>query len=258
MKQQVVVRRGIGLLVAAVVAGVGCIDLSIDPDEIVAIQLGDFPWPSIVAGDTLRDAGGAVAPIVARLFDGDGDVVDGPVEFLVERPGIRIVDGDRLVADDTTTGTIGIIASTAGIQSVVRQIDIVWAPRELLADGVVTPLQWVVPDDPSSNTSQPLGVRVLAGADTGVRSWLVTFQLEAAGRRITETDTSQIYLVNEANRPSYVDTTDASGRASRRVRLRIAPGLVAPDSAIVTMTASYKGQPLAGSPVRLVLPISPD
>ncbi len=250
-------RRKIGLLVATVVTTAACIDLSMDPDEIVAIELSDFPWPSIVAGDTLRDASGAIAPIVARLFDGDGDVVDGPVEFLVQRSGVRVVGGDRLVADDTTTGTVGIIASTAGLQSVVRQIEIVPAPRELRADGVVTPLRWVVPDDPASNTSQPLTVRVLAGADTGVRAWIVTFELEAAGRRIMETDTTQVYLVNETNRPSYVDTTDATGRASRRVRLRIAPGFVPPDSAVVTIRASYKGQPLAGSPVRLVLPISP-
>ena len=254
--RQAVVRRWIGF-VAAVVATASCIDLSIDPDEIVAIELADFAWPSIVAGDTLRDASGAITPLVARLFDGDGDVVDGPVEFLVERSGVRIVGGNRLVADDTTTGTVGIIASTAGIQSIVRQIEIVRAPRELRAEGVVTPLRWIVPDDPSSNTSQPLAARVLAGADTGVRSWIVTFELEVAGRRITETDTSQIYLVNETSRPSYVDTTDATGRASRRVRLRIAPGLVAPDSAVVTIRASYKGQPLVGSPVRLVLPISP-
>ena len=233
-----------------------CIDLSVDPDEIVAIELSEFPWPSVVAGDTLRDASGAVTPLVARLFNGDGDEVTAPVEFLIERPGARIIAGDRLVVDDTASGSIGIIASTSGVQSIVRQIEIVEAPRSLVA-GAITPLRWVVPDNPSSNTSQPLGARVIAGPDTGVRSWIVTFQLEAGGRVIAQTDTSQIFLVGDNGRPSYVDTTDATGLASRRVRLRIVPGLVAPDSAVVTLRAAYKGQPLAGSPVRLVLPISP-
>ena len=228
-----------------------------DPDEIVAIELAEFPWPSVVAGDTLRDSTGAVTPLVARLFDGDGDVVEGPVEFLVARQGVRIIGGDKLVADDTTTGAIGILASTPGIQSVVRDIEIVSAPRSMVASGIVTPLRWVVPDDPRTNTSQPVGARVLAGADSGVRSWIVTFQLEAGGRQIAENDTTQIFLVGDNGRPSYVDTTDASGTASRRVRLKIVPGLVAPDSAIVTIRASYKGQPLPGSPIRLVLPISP-
>jgi hypothetical protein len=248
--------RFAGSCIVAVIAA-ACIDLSMDPDEIVAIELAEFAWPSIVAGDTLRDVNGAVAPLVARLFDGNGDVVEGPVEFLVARPGARIIGGDRLVADDTTTGAIGILASTPGIQSVIREIQIVAAPRSLVVNGVVTPLRWVVPDDPGTNTSQPVGVRVIAAADSGVRSWIVTFQLEAGGRVIAQNDTSQIFLVGDNGRPSYVDTTDASGAASRRVRLRILPGLVAPDSAIVTIRASYKGQPLPGSPVRLVLPISP-
>lgn len=248
-------RKAYYLSVAVVLAA--CIDLSMDPDEIVAIELAAFPWPSVVAGDTLRDATGAVAPLVARLFDGDGDVVEGSVEFLVARPGVRIIAGNRLVADDTTTGTAGILASTPGIQSVVREIEIVPKPVSIVASGTVTPLRWVVPDNPNTNTSQPLSVRVLADADSAVRSWIVTFQLEAGGRVIADSDTTQIFLVGDNGRPSYVDTTDASGGASRRVRLRIAPGLVAPDSAIVTIRASYKGQPLPGSPVRLVLPISP-
>src|SRR5512134_100429 len=123
--------------------------------------------------------------------------------------------------------------------------------------GTIQPLQWVVPDDPFLNVSQPLGGRVLSGPDSGVRSWIVTFQLEADGRLIAASDTTQIFLVNEGGRPSYVDTTDATGGATRRVRLRIAPGLVPPDSAVVTVRASYKGVPLIGSPVRLVLPLGP-
>jgi hypothetical protein len=229
----------------------------VDPDEIVAIELADFPWPSIVAGDTLRDASGAIAPLAAKLFNGDGDEVNGAVEFLVQRPGLRVVAGDRLVADDTASGNAGIIASTPGIQSVVRQIEIVRPPRSLDADGPIVPLRWIVPDDPGTNTSQAVGVRVVSGPDSGVRSWVVTFELEAGGRTIATTDTSQIFLVGDNGRPSYVDTTDAGGRASRRVRLRILPGLVPPDSAVITMRASYKGQPLAGSPVRRVLPLSP-
>jgi hypothetical protein len=247
--------RWSGLFVAIVAAA--CIDLSTDPDEIAAIEFVDLPWPSIVAGDTLRDAGGAVAPLAARLFDGNGDVMTGPLDFLPQQTSIHVVAGNHLVADDTASGSVGIIASTTGIQSVVRQIEIVTAPDSMAADGVIVPLAWVVPDDPFANTSQPLGAGVYSSPDTGVRSWVVTFQLEADGRQIPESDTTQIFLVNDGGRPSYADTTDLSGRASRRVRLKVVPGLVPPDSAVVTVRASYKGVPLAGSPVRLVLPLSP-
>lgn len=247
-------RRG-GLVAAAALALAACFDFSTDPDEVIAIELADFPWPSVVAGDTLRDANGAVAPLVARLFDGNGDVVAGAVEFLPDRLGVRVIEGNALVADDTATGQVGILASSPTVQSIVRQLEIVATPVTLAADANVFPLEWVVPDDPQSNTSQAIGARVLAADGTGVRSWVVTFQLEAAGRVIPPGDTTQIFLIGESGQPSSVDTTDVAGRASRRVRLRVLPGLTPPDSAILTLTASYRGVPLAGSPVVLVLPL---
>jgi len=250
-------KRGWGGAVAAIIVVAACIDLSTDPDEIVAIEFVDLPWPSVVAGDTLRDASGAVTPLVARLFDADGDVVTGPVEFLTQQASIHVIAGDLLVADDTATGIAGIFASTTGIQSTVREIEIVAAPDTIAADGVITPLQWVVPDDPSVNLSQPLSVRVVSASGLGVPAWVVTFQLEAGGRVIPPADTTQLFLVAENGRPSYADTTDASGRASRRLRLKIVPGLVPPDSAVITVIASYRGAPLTGAPVRLVLPLGP-
>jgi hypothetical protein len=88
-----------------------------------------------------------------------------------------------------------------------------------------------------------------------VRSWIVQYQLEADGRVIPANDTAQIWLASENGRPSYADTTDASGTASRRVRLRVAPGLVPPDSAVITVSAAYKGMPLLRSPLVLGLPV---
>ena len=251
-------RIRVGLLLATLLLVVGCIDLSTDPDEIVAIEFSELPWPSIVAGDTLRDESGAVAPLVARLFDGDGDVVDGPVEFLPQQNAVRVVNGNQLVADLTATGTIGIIASTEGLQSTALTIEVVPRPDSMAPEGIITPLQWVVPDDPSLNTSAPVSVKVLSNTTTApVRSWVVRFQLEAGGRVIPENDTTQIFLVGDNGRPSYADTTDFSGIASRRVRLRVVPGLTPPDSAVITVTASYKGVALIRSPLVLVLPIAP-
>ena len=248
--------RGLsGAVVAVMVLLAACIDLSTDPDEIVAITLDELPWPSVVAGDTLRDSTGAVAPLSARLFDADGDEVTGPVDFFTQVPIIHVDNAGRLVADSTATGQAGVFASTIGVQSIVRQVQIVSAPTTVAQDGQIVPLRWVVPDDPSENTSQPLAVRVLSAPNVGVSSWVVSFQLEAGGRVIPENDTTQVFLMGDNGRPSYRDTTDASGRASRRMRLRVVPGLIPPDSAVITVTASYRGAPLSGSPVRLVLPL---
>ena len=245
-----------GVFVAAIVAVTACGDLSVDPDEVTAIVFDELPSPSIVAGDTLRDSTGAVAPLMARLFDAEGDEVMGPLEFFPQGPSLRVISGHRLVAERTATGSVGVLASTIGIQSIVRQVEIVEAaPDSLSASDIIVPLEWVVPDDPQQNTSQPLIVRVLSGPDSGVRLWVVKFRLEVGGRIIPENDTTQIFLVGETGRPSYTDTTDATGRASRRVRLRVLPGLVPPDSAVITAFASYRGSPLIGSPARMVLPL---
>lgn len=250
-------KRRSGRVLAVTIVAAACFDLSTDPQEVVAIEFAELPWPSIVAGDTLRGASGAVAPLVARLFGGNGNLVTAPVEFLSLRPSVRVISGDLLVADDTATGQAGLFASTPGIQSVVRQIEVVAAPDSLAADVSVAPLKWIVPDDPATNVSQPIGARVLSANGEGVRSWIVTFQLEAGGRVIPGSDTLQIFLVGDAGRPSYADTTDGSGRVARRVRLKIIPGLVPPDSAVITIRASYKGAAISGSPARLVLPLSP-
>lgn len=246
-----------GVFVAATIAVAGCIELSTDPSEIVAISIDELPWPSMVAGDTLRDSTGAVSPLVAHLFDGNGNEVQGPVEFFSQQPFMHIDASNRLLADDTATTKGSVFASTIGVQSVVRQVELVAAPKSLAPDGTIVPLQWVVPDDPSANTSQPINARIFSAPNAGVRAWIAVFTLEAGGRVIAENDTSQIFLVNDNGRPSYRDTTDFSGRVSRRVRLRIVPGLTPPDSAVITVSASYRGAPLAGSPLRLVLPVTP-
>lgn len=243
--------------VAVTIGVAACLDYSTDPDDIAAIEFETLPSPSIVAGDTLRDASGAAVPLVARLFNGDGEEITGPVEFFSQQPILHVTDGDLLVADAGASGTVGVFASTLGVQSVAQEVQIVPAPATLAIDGVITPLEWVVPDDPSQNTSAPVGARVTTASNAAVRAWIVRFQLEAGGRVIPETDTSQVFLIGDNGRPSYVDTTDVSGKVSRRMRLKIAPGLTPPDSAIITVSTSYRGVPLTGSPLRLVLPVRP-
>ena len=238
----------------------GCIDLSTDPDEIAAIEFSKLPWPSIVAGDTLRDESGAASPLMARLFDGEGDIVEGAVEFVAQSPLVRVVEGNLLVADPTATGPVLIIASTTGVQSIPVTIQVVPRPDSMALDGPVNPLQWVVPDDPALNLSDPIRAKILTHTSeipAPVSSWVVRYQLQAGDRIIPENDTTQIWLVGENGRPSYADTTDATGAASRRVRLRVAPGLTPPDSAIITMTASYNGLPVLGSPIVVILPLVP-
>lgn len=242
-------------------AGAGCIQLSSNPTEITGITFDVLPWPSVVAGDTLRDSTGVATPLTARFYDGAGaQVPDVPATFFSRDATVTIGDGNFLVGGDETDASARLVASGAGLQSVEQKIEIVARPDSLAADGAVTPLQWSVPDSPTANTSAPIKVRVLhvdpVGDTTGVRSWVVTFHLEYRGVAVPATDTSEVFLVNDVGRPSTSDTTDTQGSASRKVRVRVVTGTPA-DSVVVIAEAAYAGTPLAGSSLRLVLPLSP-
>ncbi len=189
----------------ASVAAVGaCITISTDPHEIISIEFVPLPWPAVVAGDTLRDQSGAVAPLSARLFEASGaEVTDAQVQFLSRDATVTIVDGNLVVAG-STTGMARLLASGAGLQSVVRQIQVVPRPDSLAAEGTIDTLRLVLPDSPQQNRSVDLKVKMLSvDADnvaTPVDSWIVSFALEFDGAPVAPGDTSRVYLTDEAGR----------------------------------------------------------
>jgi hypothetical protein len=69
----------------------------------------------------------------------------------------------------------------------------------------------------------------------------------------SKTSAISAYIDDGSGNLSTVDTTDASGQASRRL---VANGrLVNADTALVTVTAKYKGELLKGSGLIFKLPI---
>jgi len=254
---------GAGMLLSVVycLLSIGCIDLSSNPNEIVAIEFPDLPWPSVVAGDTLRDQSGSIAPLNARLFDATGAQVAGQgVEFLSRDTTVSIFGGNLVVGRSSADGPARLFASGAGLQSIVRQLEVVRRPDSLAREGTIDTLRLSLPDAPT-NVSGDMRVKVLTrepnGGVKGVRAWNVSFALEYRGQVVPASDTSLVFLVNEAGRPSRTDTTDAAGRASRRVRFKAGAGIPALDSVAVIAEAQHRGVLLAGAPLRLVLPVKP-
>ena len=73
-------------------------------------------------------------------------------------------------------------------------------------------------------------------------------------------DSRGIWLVDESFRRSSVDTSGTDGRVARLVRvvpdsLQITGSQV--DTITVVISATWRGQPLGGSPQRLKLPVRP-
>jgi hypothetical protein len=112
-------------------------------------------------------------------------------------------------------------------------------------------------------SSGPLRVFVghdttIAGVDTAVAvaSYLVRYRIVfPADDSVSDTDTTRVLLANDQGRPSTVDTTDASGIASRAVRISTAVSVI-PDSVIVDALVSYPDTTsVVGAPVRFVIQI---
>lgn len=251
------------LLLPLVVLTSGCVDLTTNSAEIAAIEFGELPFPAVVAGDTLRDSLGKVAPLSARVFDASGRELPperARPQFISRDPLVRVASGDFAVALPDTEGTARLLASLPGLQSITRQLEVVRRPDSLAASSSPDTLRWVLPDVPSTNVSAELRLRLLRRGppSAGVRRWVVSFQAFFQGQPLPPGDTSRVYLVDDAGRPSYLDTSDTQGFVSRRVRVRGGAGLPPRlDSVVVLVRARERGSDVAGSPVRLVLPIRP-
>jgi hypothetical protein len=260
-----VVLAGVGVLMSA------CGDVLSSPSTPASIEFQSFAAPAVVIGDTLRDIDGLVAPVVAVVRNQQGDVLaDAAVRYTyadAARDSALLVDSASGVVFSkkalATTGTNARIAARVGGNlQIVRTILVTTRPDSVdrgSTPGVDT--LRVVPTDTaaSSQTSGELAVvvRHLEGTtSTQVPNWMVKFVLTHPSNP-TNDSTKSAFLVNDLRRLSNIDTTNGSGIASRFVRVRAAqfPATAAPDSAVVEATVSYKGQPLKGSPVRIVVPI---
>jgi hypothetical protein len=254
---------------AATGIGTACSEVGLGPNEAAAIELDPFPSPSVVVGDTLRNIDGVVTPVRARVFNVRGDAIaDATPRYLYADFNIDsalAIDSASgiVVAKKLVSGDKRIAARIGGSLQVLRGIRIVTRPDSVDGTSLTTILGTSLPDtgrrglDSNSTKALTVTVRHLeAGAVTTVRSWPVRFQLVAPANPTNDT-MAAAYLVDDQGRASTIDTTDDSGVAGRRVRVRALqfPVTSVVDTVVVRATVTYKGQSLKGSPVRLTAPV---
>ena len=221
-----------GLTVAVVAA---CSGIPSDPNTPFAIEFNRAPSPSVVLGTPMFDSLGVVTRLKAIVYNSKGDVIAGaPVTY-------HVVPHDTIpLVVDTTTGqitgkpdalyaarTARVYAQSGGLQSqaitvtVTRRADSLIAV-EPLADTL--PLRFTSPDSLPLSPSFSVRVRHDPGApgapaDSTVPAYLVRFKIiQPGGAEVN--DTSYVMLTNGDRRRSELDTADASGLASRQVRVR--------------------------------------
>jgi hypothetical protein len=271
---------------AALVAGASCSDVPSDPDTPFSIEFNRAPSPSVVLGDTLFDSLGVAAPLRARVFNSSGDeIVGAAVTYHViaydtskvppTNPAYR--DSVPLTVDTISGFVFGkagpafagkrarVYAQAGKLQSDTLGILAIRRADTLIASGPITDtLSFLNLDTLPLSPALTANVRhtsdaLPTAADSAVPSYLVWFRIVQPA----EGDTSYVMAVNGNRKRSEIDTTDASGTASRQVRIRRVkfPFAKAADSTgfisdtVIVEVSAYRayGVPVPGSGARTLL-----
>lgn len=254
----------VGLAVGLVAT---CTKIPTDPNAVFSLAVDSLPGPSVVAGDTLRDTTGVVAPLTGRAYNIQGQVLSSiQVRFISLSPSQLIIDAENhALGAGNGDSIVRVVADANGLQSLPFLVPVVLKPTSIVhADTDSSSSITLSLTSPDSNLSAPLVILLKhqpdsVGGDSVTRSYLVRYQITyppaaAVGTGTPSDTTLPMYLVTALNQPSRTDTTDGNGLGSRNVFFnvpRIAPG--SQDSAVVAVTAVYRDSAVVGSPLRFVI-----
>ena len=254
----------VGVALAGIVGLVmGCTAITSDASHVVAIEFDTLAYPSVVAGDTLRDSLGHASRLHAVGLNSAGAVVSRPpFRYIALDSGVTIDTSGYLTAQ-APTGSVRIVASVNGFQSVAKTVLISRPPGLVVAIGALRDtVFYSLADNPAVNVSPLLNVRIVT-RDTArgigfTGGWLVSYQAFFRGVALSQKDTTVATLWDDQTNPTALDTTDASsGTAARRLRIRPVGLPTASESLVVIATVKYKGVAIQGSPVRWVISTRP-
>jgi hypothetical protein len=262
--RRIAIRIATSLFLAGAAAAIACIDMSA-PKGPASISLLLLPSPSVVVGDTMRDSTGAAAPLRVIAYDANNNPLPNVSTqfFLTDSAAAgHLVNNNTVVGDKQ--GAMHIIGQIAGLQTSAAAVPVTVAPTSFalaapLSDTFFVPFAG---DTTAASTgTAPIGVSLKGVGDTASLGFLVKYELSHGPATVAGSTIPGIFFADDAGNPSGVDTTDATG-ASRRLVVRAwllaDPAVKAGqqvDSAVVLVTTSYKGKPVSGSPIRVVLPI---
>jgi hypothetical protein len=246
------------------VVGIACVDMSA-PSGAASISSLQLPSPFVVAGDSMRDSAGVAKAITVIGYDGNGAPLEG-VEFQVfitdTARAAHLSTANVLIGD--AIGATRVLGQVGNLQTPVVAIPITYAPARLVAGtrpDTVRP-NVTAADSAASMDGKPMVVLVRSADDSASAGTIVRYRIVREPVRNPNATSSPVFIADDSNKPTSVDTADAGGASRRLVvigRFLGDPDVIGanrrPDSAIVEATATYKGRPLANSPLRIVVPI---
>jgi hypothetical protein len=232
-----------------------CTDISGSKDAILSIQFDTLASPSVVVGDTLRDTTGAVIlPVVHAFNFRGGEVTSAKIYFQSPDSGVTVDSATGVIVGDSLRSTPARIVATVGKLQAIQRISLTLRPDTIVPINAVDTIHFSLLDS-ARNSSGLMSVKLFHGtrSDSVVTNYVISFAI------VSQSNPGLADLVTENGKLSKVDTTDGSGIAGRKILVHpvnLASG-TAVDSVIVQATAKYRGQPVAGSPVRLVVVLQP-
>ena len=234
------------------IAAAACVDVSSPKGRVVSISSLLLPSPGVVRGDVMRDSTGAPASMRIIAYDASNNPVTGlDAEFFVLDRGAHVDTNGRLVGD--SLATVRVVGTIGGLQTPTTSVFVTVAPVKIAATGTIDTLRYRVDGDTAQNLSSALGVLVTGAGDTAVAGVVVQYKVTRAPASKPGSPPT-VYISDASARPMFSDTTDTGGRANRRrAAVRVTALGAALDSIVVEASATYKGAPLQGSPVRLVI-----
>ena len=248
--------RRLAALLAVVVAA--CTEVATDPNAVVAVRFDGSAYPSIVAGDSLRDSLGNIQPLQAVGLNYKSEPVEGAAFVFSSPDTILRLFNDGVVfargrkADATPTrvfATVGSLQSQADSLFVVARADSMRVEKAV--DTIpLTPVGGTTPDTLRYTL---FGDTLAAAPKAPIPNWLVSFQLRYRGALLSPTDTSVAYVYFPTNTAvprralAFVDTSDASGGVGRRVFVRSIPAAVAEDT--IYLVATMRTRKLDALPI---------
>jgi hypothetical protein len=246
----------LALAVSVAAGAFGCTDVSGSSGSVLSIQFDSLATPSVVLGDTLRDTTGAVVTPVVHAFDFNGAEITNPtVRFQSPDSGVRVDSIRGFITADSLRTTQARIYATVGSLQAVQRVDVTLRPDNITAVKAVDTLSFSLVDT-TLDISPQLQITLRHGVapnDSAVKAYIVSYAIvEQKNPQLGE-------LVNDAGKPSHVDTTDTGGVAGRRIRLHpvFLQSAIAIDTIKVDATAKYRGAQVSGSPVHFILILKP-
>lgn len=250
-----------GVLCAAVLVLAACSSAPTDGDAPFSLSASELPFPSVVAGDSLRSAGGTAVQLQAVAYNGNGEpIANAPIEYFSTDTAVTVENGflSARGAPGRTVATYARIGDLTLEISPSARLQVVRAPAALATSGdVPDSVSYAAP----SVRSEPMTVVLRSAAGEGategepVPGWIVDYVLRFRDTLLAPDDLN-FRIVEPGGSgaiPAPQDTTDSGGTAAREVVVLNTGDIAQGDTLVVIITARHLGANVAGSPIEITL-----